>query len=247
MEKKLSINISSATLHIIAMIFMLFDHTWASIFPSQVWMTCLGRIAFPIFAFLIVEGYFYTHSLKNYLLRLFAFAAISEVPFDYMYGGIPFYPYHQNVLWTFILGLFGIWLIEQIRKRGKLVLTILLSILIVIITSLIALLFMLDYYETGILMIFTFYFLRGRKWWNYVGQFIIMYYINMELMGGFYYPVTIFGHYFEILRQGFALLALIPIWLYQGKLGYHKKWFKYFCYSFYPLHTAVLAIIALNI
>ena len=61
---------SSCSLHILAMACMLCDHMWASLFPYMEWMTCVGRIAFPIFAFMIVEGYFHTKDIKKYLLRL---------------------------------------------------------------------------------------------------------------------------------------------------------------------------------
>lgn len=54
MEKKRGID--SFTLHILAMLFMLCDHLWATLFPAQEWMTCVGRLAFPIFAFMIAEG-----------------------------------------------------------------------------------------------------------------------------------------------------------------------------------------------
>ena len=57
--------ISSAGLHILAMAFMLCDHAWATLFPAQEWLTCLGRLAFPIFAFMISEGYARTSSLKR--------------------------------------------------------------------------------------------------------------------------------------------------------------------------------------
>ncbi len=106
--KKYRFDISSAGLHILAMTFMLLDHMWATVTPGQEWMTCVGRMAFPIFAFMIVEGYFHTHDLKKYLLRMVAFALISEVPFDLMYEGLAFYPYHQNVMWTFLIALGGI-------------------------------------------------------------------------------------------------------------------------------------------
>ena len=106
------IEISAAALHIIAMTFMLMDHLWATLLPAQDWLTCIGRIAFPVFAFMTVEGYFHTHNLKKYMLRLLLFALLSEIPFDLMYGGTWFYPIHQNVIWTLLMGLLGIrWLI----------------------------------------------------------------------------------------------------------------------------------------
>ena len=73
---------TSMSLHIMAMIFMLFDHLWGTIVPGNDWMTCIGRISFPIFAFMIVEGYFNTKNLKKYIKRLFIFAIISEIPFN---------------------------------------------------------------------------------------------------------------------------------------------------------------------
>lgn len=103
-------DISTAALHIIAMLFMLMDHLWATLLPAQDWLTCVGRVAFPIFAFMTVEGYFHTHSFKKYAQRLLVFALLSEIPFDLMYGGTWFYPVHQNVIWTFLLGLSGIHL-----------------------------------------------------------------------------------------------------------------------------------------
>ena len=102
---------------------------------------------------------------------------------------------------------------------------------------------MVDYYGAGVLTVLVFYLFHGRAWWCYVGQFLGLYYINVEMLGGFYYPVTILGHQFELMQQGLALLALIPIWLYRGRQGYHKKWFQYFCYGFYPGHMLVLFVL----
>ena len=113
-------DISAAMLHIIAMTFMLMDHLWATLLPAQDWLTCVGRLAFPIFAFMAVEGYFHTHSFKKYILRLLLFAVLSEIPFDLMYGGTWFYPFHQNVIWTLLIGLSGIHLMEKVRKKRKL-------------------------------------------------------------------------------------------------------------------------------
>ena len=110
------IDLSAAALHIIAMALMLMDHLWATLLPAQDWLTCAGRLAFPIFAFMAVEGYFHTRNLKRYVLRLLLFALLSEVPFDLMYGGTWFYPVHQNVIWTLLLGLLGVHLMETVRK-----------------------------------------------------------------------------------------------------------------------------------
>ena len=71
---KKQFDLSAAALHILAMAFMLLDHLWATLFLSQEWMTCVGRLAFPIFAFMAVEGYFHTHSFKKYAQRMLIFA-----------------------------------------------------------------------------------------------------------------------------------------------------------------------------
>lgn len=264
------IDISSFVLHILAMLFMLSDHLWATVIPGNRWMTAVGRLAYPIFAFMIVEGFYHTHDLKKYILRLLAFAVVSEIPFNLMYGGAAFYPVHQNVLWTFLLSLAGICLIDRVKKKeivkkeqkcalpeqsastGKKLLalfkkkflwrTILVAVPTVAVTALAGQLAMLDFFGAGVLMVYIFYFFHGKKWWCIIGQLAAMYYVNTQL-DGLYYEVTLFGHTFEVIEQGFAVLALIPIWLYNGRQGYHSKWFQYFCYAFYPVHALILVLL----
>ena len=86
-------------------------------------------------------------------------------------------------------------------------------------------------------------FLSVKTWISFAAQLVGLYYLNVVMLGNLYYPVTILGHHFEIAQQSFALLALIPIWLYHGEQGYHSKWFKYFCYAFYPVHLLILVVI----
>lgn len=237
------INISASTLHILAMIFMLFDHLWATIIPGNQWLTCLGRLAFPIFAFMIVEGYFHTSSLRRYALRLLLFALISEIPFNLMYSSSLIYPYHQNVIWTLLLGLGLIHLNELTAKRRKMWLRILVGCITVIVGFLAGMLTMVDYYGVGVVTILTFYFFRKRKWWCLLGQIVVLYYMNVEILSGFYFEVTIMGHTVPIVQQGLALLALIPIWLYRGRKGYSSKLFQYVCYGFYPVHMLVVYLV----
>ena len=236
-------DLSAAALHILAMAFMLMDHLWATLLPAQEWLTCVGRIAFPIFAFMAVEGYFHTHNLKKYLLRMLIFAVISEVPFDLMYGGTWFYPVHQNVIWTLLMGLVGIHLMEIVRKKKSTFVYILVSAIVVIVGGLLGTLSMVDYYGIGVLTVFIFYFFRGRKWWCLLGQMLALYWVNVELLGGLMYPIRLFGMEFELCQQGLALLALLPIWLYRGRQGYHSKPFQYFCYAFYPVHMLVIVLV----
>ena len=235
--------LTAAVLHIIAMTLMLMDHLWATLLPAREWLTCAGRVAFPIFAFMAVEGYFHTRSFKKYILRMLLFAVLSEIPFDLMYGGTWFYPVHQNVLWTFLLGLLGVWLMEQVRKKGKTWMYLLVCVLVVPAGLVLGTLCMVDYYGVGVLTVFVFYFLHGRKWWCFLGQLAALYCLNVELLGGLMYPVQLFGMEFELCQQGLALLALIPIWLYHGRQGYHSKPFQYLCYAFYPVHMLLLVVV----
>ena len=232
--------ISSFGLHVLAMALMLCDHLWAMLLPAQEWLTCIGRIAFPIFAFMIVEGLNHTHDRKQYLKRLLIFALVSEIPFDLMYGSTPFYPYHQNVIWTFLLAIALILMIEKAKSAGKRWLTVAACAGAVLQGTVLGVVTMVDYFAPGVLTVLVFYFFRQRTWWCALGQLVCLYYLNVEVLGGYYYEIELFGHSFELIQQSLALLALIPIWLYRGRQGYHKKWFQYFCYAFYPVHMLIL-------
>ena len=232
--------IDSFILHILAMTFMLCDHLWATLLPGQEWLTCVGRLAFPIFAFMIAEGYAHTSNVKKYMGRLFVFALISEIPFNLIMGSSLVYPFHQNVLWTFLLGVLSMQIIEKARKTEKKWLLVLTIVFVILGDYILGTLTMVDYNAAGVLTVLLFYFFRTKNWVSLAAQVAGLFYLNVIMLGDLYYPVTILGHEFEIAQQGFALLALIPIWLYNGKQGYHKKWFQYFCYAFYPVHLLLL-------
>ena len=240
---KKTFDLSAAALHILAMTFMLMDHLWATLLSSQMWLTHVGRLAFPIFAFLAVEGYFHTRSFKRYALRMLLFAMLSEVPFDLMYGGTVFYPVHQNVIWTLLLGLLGIRLMEAARAKGKRWLYVLTCAAVVVLGFALGTLGMVDYYGAGVLSVLVFYVFSRRRWLDRIAQLLCLYYLNVVLLRGFQIPVTLGGLSFEIPRQGLALISLLFIWLYQGRQGPHPKWFRWFCYAFYPAHLAVLTLV----
>lgn len=248
-KKKFGFDISSFTLHILAMAFMLLDHMWATITPGRDWMTFLGRIAFPIFAFMIVEGYYHTRDFKKYVRRMLIFALISEIPFDLMYNGTVIYPFHQNVMWTFLIALIAMKLMDRVKDRakekGKIVSVVFGCALISILAIILGFAGFVDYYGTGVATVLVFYFFRGRKWWCFLGQFLCIFYINYELLAGRTYFINVFGNEVEVIQQAFAILSLIFIWLYKGRQGYHSKWFKYFCYAFYPGHIVVLLLLSL--
>lgn len=151
-------DLSSFTLHLLAMGLMLCDHAWAVLFPTQEWLTCIGRLAFPIFAFMLAEGYARTHDLRRYLLRIFLWACLSEIPFNLLAGGSIVYPYHQNVLWTFLESLLLILLIEKCRARFSKPLAAVLAACITVFGFLLGYLTMVDYFGAGVLTVLTFYF-----------------------------------------------------------------------------------------
>lgn len=246
-EKKARFDLSSSALHILAMAFMLLDHMLATVIIGQQWMTVVGRLAFPIFAFLLVEGFYHTHDIRKYLKRMLIFALVSEIPFDLMAEGGVFVPFHQNVMWTFLIALLGMWELEKVRKKENMWEKLLLSALIVMGTVLLGTVTFVDYFGFGVMMVYVFYFFRERKWWNFLLQFLLLLYINQELIGGRCFPITVGSFSFELAEQTFALFALIPIWLYRGRQGIRSKGFRWFCYAFYPAHCLILALIALYV
>ena len=243
MNNKLKVETTSMALHIMAMIFMLCDHLWGTIVPGNDWLTCVGRISFPIFAFLIVEGYFHTGNLKKYVCRLFLFAILSEIPFNLVMGSSVFYPFHQNVLWSFLISIGLIHWNEKARATSKIWIQVLTAGLSILVGYFVGLVTFVDFYHAGSLTVLVFYFFRKRKWWCYIGQVVCLWYINAEILGGFTYEFQLAGKTIFFARQEFALLALIPIWLYHGKQGYHNKKLQYFYYLFYPVHLLVLGIV----
>ncbi len=232
--------ISSFSLHLLAMGLMLLDHLWGTVVPGNDWMTCLGRMAYPIFAFCIVEGYFHTRSFKKYILRLLLFAVLSEIPYDLMTEGLWFYPFGQNVLWTFLLGLMAIHGMDMLRRTKKPWAAISLSALLWVGIVLTAAVTMTDYGGNGVLTVLVFYLFRGKKWYHKLLQAAGLIYINWFSMKGLVFPVVIGSLAFDLPRQGLAVLALLPIWCYAGRQGPHNRVIQYVMYAFYPVHMLIL-------
>ena len=155
--------ITSFTLHILAMICMLCDHLWGTLIPGNEWLTCIGRIAFPIFAFLTVEGYFHTSNFKKYLKRMLVFAILSEIPFNLALGSRVFYPLHQNVLWSFLISLGLIHWNEKAKTSGKRWKQVLVAFVSILLATIVGIVTMVDYYHAGILMVLLFYWFRGNR------------------------------------------------------------------------------------
>lgn len=241
MTKEHKVQLTSVSLHMIAMVIMMIDHS-KKIFPDAVFLSSIGRIAFPIFAFLLVEGYFHTRDFKKYATRLLLFALISEIPFDLMVSGTAFYLSHQNVLWTFLIGLGLIFINEQVKKHGNLFLRVFTTVGTVILGYYIGMLTNVDYMQAGVLTVLTFYFFRKRTWWCFLLQLVSLIYLNFAMLGSYAVEFTLFGQNISFPRQGFAVLALLPIWLYRGKQGAHNKWLQRFYYSFYPGHMLIISV-----
>ena len=230
--------LTSNMLRILAMAFMICDHLWAKVVPGNDWMTYVGRMTFPIFAFMISEGFIHTSNLKKYILRLLAFAVISEIPFNLFYGGSWFYPYHQNVMITLLFGLLAIMLIDKAKKNRD-AKTIVKSALLVILLGIASFICFVDYGFWGFLIIIMFYLFRNFPF-AWLAQLAAMVIINCELFEGQFIVVDLFGKSFEFATQGFAVFSLIPIWLYGGRKGKSSKIMQYGFYAFYPLHMIII-------
>ena len=225
----------------LACVLMLCDHMWATIVPGNMWMTWLGRLAFPIFAFQIAEGFLHTSDFRKYAMRLFVFGILSEVPFDLLYGSTVFYPFHQNVMFTLLLGLLAVKALDNAREKrtSKSVILGIPAAGLCILGGSIA---MTDYGAMGVATVIMFYLCRNFRF-SWALQLIFMILFNMVFFAGEYIPLTLAGHTFELQTQGFAVLALIPIWLYNGKKGVSNKALQYGFYAFYPVHMLVLYLL----
>jgi hypothetical protein len=158
-----------------------------------------------------------------------------------------FYPLHQNVLFTFIIALLMMRCLDKIRDKFKTkpALIMFSSGALLLLSYLLGSFLFVDYYGAGVVTALIFYFFHERKWWTFILQAVCLYYINTEMLGGLYVPVELFGQTFELHQQALALLALIPIWLYNGQRGPGGKKWQYFGYAFYPAHILALALLAL--
>ena len=219
---KTKFGLTATHLRILALFLMLLDHLWATVVPGNNWMTYLGRMAFPIFAFQAAEGYHHTHDFKGYCKRLAIFALVSEIPFNLMIFSSPIFPFHQNVMLTLLLGLLACRAWDQ-RKLGWLALICLAAVLT-----------FPDYGVMGVLTVLMFHAFRDWKW----AQLLMLIAINWF---GFEGQQLVFGS-IKMPIQAFAILAFLPISLYHGEKGPGGKWLQYGSYLFYPLHMLILGL-----
>jgi len=210
---------TSFSLKLAAFTSMLIDHTGNTF--SVVWdtyyMRMIGRIAFPIYAFLIAEGCRNTRDIRKYLLRLGAFALISEVPFDLFLFGRAFAPEYQNVFFTLFLGTAAIWAYEIVKKK----LPYVLSAFVCIPFAFLAYLMKTDYGAYGVMAIFVCYVFKAR-WQQATALALVM----LATYSGFLYAF------------GASLPAMALILAYNGRRGVPMKLTFYFAY---PGHLLILA------
>lgn len=231
-------------LKILAMVLMLLDHLWATVVPGNNWMTYLGRLAFPIFAFQAAEGYHHTSSFRKYALRLLSWGLISEIPFNLVYSGRFLNPFHQNVLFTLLLGLLLYHGAERFVRAvsGRLWKTAVTAVLQILGCLLGGIIGFTDYGLTGVLV--TAMFCCFPKW-KYVNLFQLVCLILLldVFFKGEILLIPAFGTVLEIGKEALGIFAMIPILLYSGKKGRGGKVMQYIGYGFYPVHMLILHLI----
>lgn len=188
-------------------------------------MRMIGRLGFPIFCFLLVEGFQRTHDVKKYALRLGLFALISEIPFDLCFNGKVLEFGYQNVFFTLFLGLLTMiafdWIARKEWAAGKglnQAVKVIFSLAALAVGAGVAHFLKTDYAATGVLCIMVLYVFRKKK------------------------PLQIAAGCVAFLWEVTAPLAFIPIGFYNGKRGLKMK---YFFYAFYPVHLFLIWLVSL--
>ncbi len=222
-------------LKLIAICTMLIDHMGYTLFPGVMWLRCVGRVAFPIFCFLIAEGCVYTHDRKKYALRLLVFALLSEIPYNLMNSGMIWDPYDQNVLWTLLTGALVCWLIDWALKKCTPLSFVLTGAAMVAAYWLLEA-FRTDYGGWGMLLVAAFYGVHRAP----SGAVVKM---IAQAFGLAFFSLGVMGGYLSI--ELWSLVSLAPIWLYNGQRGFSHKAVQYGFYAFYPVHILILSLIAM--
>ncbi|WP_049690291.1 TraX family protein [Anaerococcus jeddahensis] len=224
-QKKFQIN--GAGLKYIAFISMFIDHFNKTIITpllnyQQPLVTIstifdiIGRIAFPIFAFMIVEGFYKTKSRGKYLRNLLIFAIISEIPYDMFQSKVFINNRSQNIMWALALGLLTLIIVDKLKEKIKNKYAWLgISILIVAINAVVATLLSFDYDYYSIIIIFILYLFYDKR---FLGSIL---------------------SYLVIIKEVYAILGFAVINFYNGEKGRQNKLFNYF---FYPAHLLLLGI-----
>lgn len=207
---------SNSSLKVIACLTMLIDHIGAILYPDISLLRMIGRLSFPIFAFLVVEGFHHTQNIKKYGIRLGIFALISEIPYDLAFRGNLIDFYRQNIFFTLFLGLVCLWFHQRYKTHQPLI-----GIFAVFFMGTLSVLLRTDYSIYGIVMIFLFDFFRDRRILACVSVGVINFTMGSVI-------------------QGLAIFAMPMILAYNGKKGINLK---YLFYGFYPVHLMILYVL----
>lgn len=214
--------INAATLQIIAILSMTIDHIAYYLLPDLTIFRIIGRLAFPLFAFMLVEGFKHTHSRSRYFLRLLLTALVTQVLF-YVVSSRFGYNYSHNVMFTLAFSLISLICAEQ---GGFYIIAIPLL-------ALAAGAFECEYGTYGVLMIIGFYYagkiFSKNRYLCVAAQSIVLIAMmsSQALQAG--WPI-----------QLYAIFAAVPIALYSGKKGQRLP--RLFGYIYYPAHIAVLLL-----
>lgn len=218
---------SSFVVKIIACVTMILDHIKYAIPQTENILTIyLGRTSYPIFAFLLVEGYIHTRDLKKYYKRLFIFAIISQIPFMFFRTLVGEWKM-LNIMFTLLLGLLAITAYDKIKKEY-------ISFPICLLLILLGDIINVDYGWFGVLTILILYIFRKSKTLKSLGYIllVVFYFYMMNVNFTNINTIKIFVAY---------LIPVIPIVMYNGNQG---KKIKYFFYWFYPIHMAIIYCIS---
>lgn len=230
--------ISSFGLKMIAAVTMLIDHCGVLFAADNRWlyliMRGIGRISFPLFCFLLVEGFFYTKNKVKHAINLAIFALLSEIPYDIFTGSL-FDMKKQNVIITLLVGFLVIWAFDsiltykdektgqRIRRTDTNLFDVIIALIIMGIGFAVTYILNSTYTFGGVLLIIFFYIAYNKP----IGRIVSNGFFNIGLYS--------FG------IQWAGVISAIIIEFYNGKLG-ARKW-KYFFYIFYPGHLLILSII----
>ena len=207
--------VTSFVLKIIAVITMTMDH-YSKIADGPEWFSSVGRVSFPLFAFLIGEGFRYTKDRKKYFYRIFLYALVLQIP-----DLLSIEKYDGNIFFTLSFGILSLLILNN-TKLNKFI-----KIILVIIIVVSAEMLTLDYGSYGVMIIIIFYLFREN---NIMTAFSFTA-VNILWISFFQMSAT----------QLYSIFVLPLIFLYNGKEG---KKMKLFFYLYYPLHLIVLYLLA---
>ncbi len=218
---------SSFQIKIFACLFMFIDHFGLIFFPSMIGFRIIGRLSFPLFAWLISTGYFHTRNVFKYLSRLIILAVIIQIPYSLYFKST-----YLNIFFTLFVGLLTIYFYDSIKNR-------VIGIISIINLLLISAVLNFDYGVYGILTIFIFYYFY-KDFKKMIFAQVLLNIFNLTVI------ILLDNLVLTLLDivQPFSLLALVLIYLYNGQKG---QSFKYLFYIFYPAHLLFLYAVKLII